>query len=110
MDDDLTAIVAADEEARARVHAARTAAAGRVDEARRDIERARSQRLETLRTQAARDVQAIAEQTARTTAEREAARSRSIEVRHASSEACLEAAAELYARIVIDGPPGRESK
>ena len=110
MNDDLTAIVAADEEARARVQTVRAAAADRADEVRRDIDRARSQRLDALRTQAARDVQAIEEQTMRTIAEREAARARSIEARRASSDACLDAAAELYARIVVDGPRVRESR
>jgi hypothetical protein len=109
MDDDLTAIVAADEEARARVQAAQTAADNRIAQVRVGIEVARSQRLDAMRVQVTREVQSIEERTLHTVAEREAARARSIAARRASSDACLEAAAEIYARIVIAGPSLRES-
>jgi hypothetical protein len=108
MDADLSSIIAADEEARARVQAARTAAANRVDEVRRNIEDERALRLAALRAQAARTVAAIEEQVGRTVAERTTARARSIAARRHAAEAALEAAADLYARIVIRGVPRRE--
>jgi hypothetical protein len=104
MDLDLTAIVAADEEARAHVQAARTAAAARVERVRRELEADRAARLDALRSQAASAVAGIEEQTRRTIDERAAARAGSIETRRRAAEAALGAAAELYARIVLDGP------
>jgi hypothetical protein len=104
MDADLTAIVAADEEARAHLQAARAAAAGRVDQVRRELEANRTARLEALRAQTVRAVAAIEEQARRTLDERNAARARSIETRRRAAEAALDAAADLYARIIRDGP------
>lgn len=105
MDDDLTAIVAADEEARAHLQAARTAAAVRVEQVRRDLDADRAARLEALRSQAALAVADVEEQAQRMLDERKAARARSIETRRRAAEAALDSAAELYARIVMDGPP-----
>ena len=108
MDEDLAAIVAADEEARAAVQTTRTAGLERVDQVRQGIDRSRAERFAALRAQAAQAVAAIDEQTARTIAEREAARAQSMAARRRAAEAVLEAAAEIYARIVIDGPERRE--
>jgi hypothetical protein len=108
MDDDLTAIVAADEEARAGVQTARAAADARVDETRREIDRLRAERLEALRARAEREAQAIDAQTARAVEERVAARAASIAARRAVAEASLDAAAQTYAHIVIEGTPPRE--
>ena len=105
MDVDLTAIVAADEEARAHVQAARAAAAVRVDQVRRDLEADRAARLDALRSQVALAVTAIEEQAKRTLHERQVARARSIDTRRRTAEAALDAAAEVYVRIVMDGPP-----
>jgi hypothetical protein len=107
MDADLSAIVAADEEARAQVEAAQAAAAQRVDQVRRHVVGDRALRLEALRAQAAAGVTAIEEQAARAVNERKAARGRSIAARREAAEAALDAAADLYARIVIEGPPFR---
>jgi hypothetical protein len=105
MDVDLTAIVAADEEARAHLQTAREAAAAQVEQVRRDLEADRAARLDALRAQAAHAVAAIEEQATRMIDERESARVRSIETRRRTAEAALDAAADLYARIVMDGPP-----
>jgi hypothetical protein len=105
MDIDLTAIIAADEEARAHLQAARAAAAVRVEQARRDLEAGRAARLDALRSQAFHAVAGIEEQAKRALDEREAGRTRSIAMRRRAAEAPLDAAAELYARIVMDGPP-----
>ena len=104
MDVDLTVIVVADEEARAHVQAARAAAASRVDRLRRDVDAERAARLDALRSQAALAVAGIEEQAQRTLHERQAARVRSVEARRRAAEAALDAAAEVYARIVMDGP------
>jgi hypothetical protein len=108
MDADLSAIVATDEEARAQIQAARAAAAVRVDQVRRDIERDRALRLDALRAQAAHAVEAIDEQARRVLDDRTTARVRSIEARRHAAQAALDAGAEMYTRIVIDGPPRRE--
>ena len=108
MDADLSAIIAADEEARAQVQTARAAAAIRVDEVRRNIEDDRAQRPEALRAQAAHAVAAVDEQARRVLDDRTTARVRSIEARRHAAQAALDAAAEMYARIVVDGPLRRE--
>ena len=108
MDDDLAAIVAADEEARAHVQAAKDAAEARVDDARREIDRTRAETLAALRTQVAREVQAIDDQTARTVEDRVGARAVSIAARRQLADRALDAAADMFARIVIDGARPRE--
>ena len=108
MNEDLTAIVATDEEARAQLQAAREAAEARVADAQRDIERRRDDTLEALRSQVARDVQAIDDQANRTVEGRLAARTVSIAARRQLADAVLDDAADLFVRIVIDGAPPQE--
>jgi hypothetical protein len=108
MDEDLTAIVAADEEARARVQAARAAADTRVEAARLEIEGDYRARLEALRSAVDREIQDIDNGAARVAADRAAARAAANAVRQRKAEAALPAAAEVYASIVREGAPRRE--
>jgi hypothetical protein len=109
MDPDLEALIAADEDARARVEAAREAARARVAEAREDLQR----RLEAQRVtrQRATDtaVAAIEEETSRSIADRRTARASYAEMRRLDADTRLAQAADLYAQIIKTGrAPGSE--
>jgi hypothetical protein len=109
MDEDLASIVAADEEARAHVQMAQAAADARVNAVRAAIGTRRAQRVHELRAEAAREIREIEEQATRTIDDRVAARTAAIAIRRRLAEVCMETAARLYARIVIDGTTPRES-
>jgi hypothetical protein len=107
MNADLEAIIAADEEARARVEAARAASQAQVQAAVGERERRRKERYEAL-LQTARDEELRIRQAAdRAVADRESSRARYLEARRQATESALAAAAAAYARIIRDGPiPG----
>jgi hypothetical protein len=109
MDADLETLVAADEDARARVDAAREAARARVAAAREDLRR-RQEAQRVARQQATETaVAAIEQETTRTIAERRTARLKSAEIRRLEADARLAQAADLYAQIIRTGRwPGRE--
>lgn len=110
MDADLEALIAADEDARARVDAAREAARARVAAAREDLQR--RQDAQRIAQQHATDlaVSAIDEDAARTVAARRAARAQYAETRRIEADSRLAQAADLYAQIIKTGrPPGRAS-
>ena len=109
MDPDLERLIAADEDARARVDAAREAARVRVAAAREDLhQRQDAQRLARQRATSAA-VAAIDEETTETIAARRAARAQYGEHRRLEADSRLAQAAELYADIVRAGrAPGSE--
>ena len=107
MNADLEAIIAADEEARARVEAARAAALAQVQAAIDERERQRREREEALLNVARDDEQRILEAADRAVAERKSSRARYLESRRQASEGALTRAAGVYARIIREGPtPG----
>jgi hypothetical protein len=108
MNEDLMAIVAADEEARAHVQGARNDAEARVNGARDSLARARDDALAALRAQVARQVQAVDGQTMRTLEQRVAARAASVAARRQVADAALDEAVDLFARLVIEGVAPRE--
>lgn len=106
MNPDLEAIVAADEEARARVEAAQNASEMLVNAARADRERRRQERYDELRTTLEEEERRIREAADQAVAERQAKRARYRETTRQAAETALPRAAELYARLVADGPAG----
>ena len=109
MDPLLEAIVAADEEARARVESARAAAATQLDEAERERNRIREERAEALRQAAEDEEQQIRLTSDRAVAERQLARRRYLEASRQAADAALSDAAAIFVQIVRDGvaPPQR---
>jgi hypothetical protein len=106
---ELELLVSADEEARARVDAAR-------EDARRRLEAARSERDVVLRERKAdavaglaRDIDAIREEGAKLVEERRRCREALVLARRAATEPLLEKAATTYAAILRDGPLRRRT-
>jgi hypothetical protein len=106
MTPDLEAIVAADEEARARVAAAQEAAQASVRAALDARQQQREARYEALRQATDDDQRRIREEADRAVADREAIRARYRETRRRMAEGMLTRAAEVFATIVANGPPG----
>jgi hypothetical protein len=107
MDESLERIVAADEEARARVANVRAEAAARVEAARARCRAQQYERDDTRRKSLAAALADIEGATERTIDERRAARARYAEARRQRAETVLAEAAEQFARIVRDGGPPR---
>jgi hypothetical protein len=106
MNSDLEAIVVADEEARARVEAARRSAQARIAEAREEAERSKQDRARARQVDVEEMLHAIGEEVERQAAERLRRREEYLAgVRRVAQER-LAAAAEAWARIVRDGPAG----
>jgi hypothetical protein len=103
MNADLEAIVAADEEARARVEAARTAAQAQVQAAIDERLRRRHEREEALLTAAKDEELRISEAADRAAAERKSSRARYLESRRQATESALADAALAYVRIILAG-------
>jgi hypothetical protein len=110
MDDNLEAIVLADEQARARVDAARSAASAGIQAARDERARRQREREQALRSAVDEEERRIDEETARAVAERQARRARYLEARRQVAEGVLAHAAEVYAYIVRDGPVPRRAR
>ena len=110
MDDNLEAIVSADEEARARVDAARRAANTRIQAVRDERGHRRREREQALRSAVDNEERRIDEETGRAVAERQARRARYLEARRQVAEGVLAHAAEVYAHIIRDGPVPRRAK
>jgi hypothetical protein len=107
MNSDLEAIIAADEEARARVEAARAAFQGQVQAAVNERERRRQERYAALLTTAQDEELCIREAADRAVADRKSSRARYLEARRQATESTLARAAHAYVRIIRDGPtPG----
>ena len=110
MDDNLEAIVSADEEARARVDAARSAASAGIQEARDERARRRREREQALRNAVDDEEGRIDEETARSVAARQARRAQYLEARRQVAETVLARAAEVYVQIIRDGPAPRRAR
>jgi hypothetical protein len=106
MNPDLEAIVAADEEARARVEAAEVAAQASVQAAADARERDKQERFDALRTATDDEERRIQEAADRAVADRQANRSWYRETRRRAAEGALAHAAEVFAVIVVKGPSG----
>jgi vacuolar-type H+-ATPase subunit H len=106
MNPDLEAIVAADEEARARVEAAEATAQASVQAATDARERHRQERHEALQKATDEEERQIREAADRAVADRQAIRSRYRETRRLAAEGALAQAADLYAQVVMNGPSG----
>ena len=107
MNSDLEAIVSADEEARARIEAARAGSQARVQAATAERERRRRERYEALRQAADAEERAINEAADLAVANRRASRASYLAARRLETESMLARAGELYARIIRSGPtPG----
>jgi hypothetical protein len=104
MNPDLEAIVAADEEARARIDAARSTSQSQVEATAVEREQRRRERYASLVRDADDDERQIREATDRAVADRQAARARYSETRRPAAEAALIEAADLYARIIVGEP------
>ena len=98
-------LLEADEDARARVDAADEAARARVEAARLARERRRADRLAELRLRLDAEVQAIRAEAEGAVAERRRRRASSLDARGRAAEAIVAHAAEVYARMVREGPP-----
>ena len=106
MNPDLEAIVAADEDARARVEAAQVTAQARVQAAAEARERERQERFDALRKATDDEERRIQEAADRAVADRQATRSRYRETRRLAAEGAIAHAAEVFAQIVVNGPSG----
>ena len=107
MNADLEAIIAADEEGRARVEAASGAAHAQEQSAVDERERRRQERHEALLKTAQDDELRIMEAADRAVAGRKSSRARYLEARRQATEGALARAAAAYARTIRDGPtPG----
>jgi hypothetical protein len=110
MNTDLEAIVSADEEARARVDAARAASDAQVQAAVDARSRRRHERYEALRQTADAEERGINETADLAVANRRASRASYLAARRLATESALARAGELYARIICSGPqPGTSS-
>jgi hypothetical protein len=107
---DLEALVAADEEARARVEAARAALQARVQEAENERIRRRQERYETFRKAAEAEEHRIKEEADRAVSDRQLARTRYLGARRRAAEGALANAADVYARIIREGAAPRATK
>jgi hypothetical protein len=106
MNADLDAIISADEEARARLASAQAAAQAKIEAAAAERDRQRQARYEALRKATDADERQIQQAADRAVADRQAIRSQYRDTRRRAAEGALMKAAEMYARILVNGPPG----
>ncbi|MGE5277737.1 MAG: hypothetical protein ACM3SU_12130 [Acidobacteriota bacterium] len=104
MNDDLRALIEADEEARARIDAARAAAKSRLEEAAADVEKARTERRGAEQERLASEARAILDEAEREAARRRERRSAALAERRASAEPLVSTAADYWARVIREGP------
>jgi len=101
---ELSTLLDADHDARARISAATAAARERIEEARAARERRRGERIEALERQLAAELAAIESGAEEQAAERRARRAAFLDGQRRAGDAVLSSAAELYAQIVRHGP------
>jgi hypothetical protein len=106
MTPDLEAILLADEEARARVEAARRSAQARIAAVREEIARLKQDRADARKAEVEARLRAIGEEVERQATERRRRREEYLAGLRQAAEERLSAAAEAWARIVRDGPAG----
>jgi hypothetical protein len=103
---DLEMLVAADEEARARIEAAEASVRAELDGLRADAGRRRAAQEKALALKLAHDLDAIRAESDRAVEERRRHRAEFLERKKREAEALLAEAGEAYARIVREGPGG----
>jgi DNA anti-recombination protein RmuC len=106
MTPDLEAILLADEEARARVEAARRSAQARIAAAREEIARLKQDQADARAAEVEQRLRAIGEEAERQATARRRRREEYLAGLRRAAEERLSAAAEAWARIVRDGPAG----
>lgn len=104
MNDDLRALIEADEEARARIDAARAAAKARAVEVGAELEKARTDRRDVEQARLASEVRAILNEAEREAAARRERRTSALAERRRSGEPLLSAAAAYWVRVIREGP------
>jgi len=100
---DLAALLETDEEARARIAAARDASAARLESVREQIERGRRQREETAIASLEAEAESILEEARREARARQARRTEYLEERRRRAETLLPAAVEAWVRQTREG-------
>lgn len=106
MHPELEAILSADEESRARLQQAQTAARLRLEAAGAERERRRRERHDAALRTLEEEVKSIIEQADRAIAERRRRRLLYLETRRLAAEKSFARAVEAYIRIVRQGPAG----
>jgi hypothetical protein len=107
MNPDLETVVVADEEARARVEAARRNAQARIAAAREEVVRSKQDRVRAREVDVDEKLRSIGEEAERQAAERRRRREEYLAGVRLASQERLASAAEAWARIVRDGPAGK---
>ena len=105
MSTDLDSILDADEEGRARIEAFEKHAAARIEQARREAQERRAEARETARRALDAEVGTILAEADREAERRSERRASYLAEKEARAGAVLTRAAELYAKIVLEGPP-----
>ena len=100
MDADLDALLAADEDARARVEAARASAAARIAAATTEERQRREQHEEAARQALARELQRIESETNRAIDDRRGARRAYSDTRRAAAAPAIAEAADAFAALI----------
>lgn len=106
MNPDLEDIVNADEDARARVEAAKRAARARIASVREEIARLRDERARAREAEVEKTLRSLADDAERQAQERKRRRDEYLAGVRSAAQELLPAAADTWARIVRDGPGG----
>jgi hypothetical protein len=106
MNPDLEAILVADEEARARVEAARRSAHARTAAALEEVERSKQERARARQAEVEEMLRRIGEETERQAAERRRRREEYLAGVRLAAQERLASAADAWERLVRDGPAG----
>jgi hypothetical protein len=107
MNADLEAIVVADEEARARVEAAKRSAQARIAGAREEIGRSKQEKTRAREAEAEETLHSIGEEAEKQAAGRLRRREEYLAGTRRAAQERLTSAAQAWARIVRDGPAGK---
>jgi hypothetical protein len=110
MNTDLESILDADEEGRARIDAFVKQAAARIEQARREAEERRAQMRETARRALDADLEKILADADREAEQRGKRRAAYLAERQAHAQAVLSRAAEIYEKIILEGPPAETAR
>lgn len=106
MDPELDSILSADEESRARLEQAETAARLRLEAARADRERRRQERHAAALGALEDEVARVLDQANQEVAERRRRRTLYLDTRRMAAEKAFSRAVDTYVRIVREGPTG----
>ena len=109
MNPDLEIVLSADEEAVARVDAARRSSEERLTNARDEADRRRQDKARARQAELDRELASIAEDTARRVQQRQLRRRKFVSGLSEAAARLLPSAVDAWVRIVRDGPPGEGS-